>query len=175
MLIAIAIMALTTQDVAPFTRIDLFPPYPQTVQVEKLRAKSKRVLYKDLKCLAWLSSRGVDAYRLHTIIDQAKFIDGPATTMPVNWIGTFHDMPERPFNEWLAATGLRPALVQGRHDGRLLILVYKADGLKTEHVIHEALHFYYNDDDPRLAARLGVAITSADTTPISREIGKYCR
>ncbi len=159
----------------PFTRLDLFPPYPRVEKVEKVRDKAKKVLYKDLNCTAWLSKYDVDAYRLHSIINEAKFIDGHATRMPVNWIGTFHDMPNQAFNDLLDRSGIQPAMIQGRYGGHLLILVYLDIGLKPEHIVHEALHYYYGDDDVRLAGRLGVEITATDTTAISKEVARHCK
>ncbi len=173
--IAIAAMMSAKWNLDPFTRLDLFPPYPKVELAEKARDKAKKVLYKDLNCTAWLSKYDVDAYRLHSIITRAKFIDGRTTKMPVNWIGTFHDMPDQQFNEMLAGMGVFPSMIQGRYAGHLLMLVYKPDGLRPEHVIHEALHYYYGDDDVRLAGRLGVEVTGSDTTAISKEIAKNCK
>ena len=172
--IAIAAILSARYNMDAFSRLDLFPPYPRMEQANKARDKAKKVLYKDLRCTAWLSKYDVDVYRLHTILDQAKFIDGWKTKMPVNWIGTFHNMPDQQFNEMLAGMGVRPSMVQGRYGGHLLMLVYRPDGLRPEHVIHEALHYYYGEDDVQLAGRLGVEITSTDTTAISKEIAAHC-
>ena len=177
MILEIAIMAMMSAkwNIDPFSRLDLFPPYPRMEQANKARDKAKKVLYKDLRCTVWLSKYDVDVYRLHTILDQAKFIDGWKTKMPVNWIGTFHNMPDQAFNDALAEMNVRPAMIQGRYGGHLLILVYQDIGLKPEHVVHEALHYYYGDDDVMLAGRLGVEITSTDTTAISKEVAKHCK
>lgn len=177
MLLDIAIMAMMTArwNIDAFSRLDLFPPYPQMRAAEKTRDKAKKALYKDLNCTAWLSKYDVDIYRLHSILNEARFIDGPASKIPVNWIGTFHDMPDQAFNDLLVGMNVRPAMIQGRYGGHLLILVYQDIGLKPEHVIHEALHYYYGDDDVRLAGRLGVEITATDTTAISREVARHCK
>lgn len=173
--IAIAAILSARYNLDAFSRLDLFPPYPRMEMADRARDKAKKTLYKDLNCTVWLSKYDVDIYRLHTILDQAMFIDGWKTRMPVNWIGTFHDMPDRVFNDALAEMNVHPAMIQGRYGGRLLILVYREMGLKPEHVIHEALHYYYGEDDERLAGRLGVEITSIDTTAISKEIKRHCK
>lgn len=177
MFLDIAIMAMMTAkyNFDAFSRLDLFPPYPRTELAEKTRDKAKKALYKDLNCTAWLSKYDVDIYRLHSILNEAKFIDGQATKMQINWIGTFHDMPYQRINDRLSDMGIFPSIVQGRYGGKLLMLIYKENGLRPEHFVHEALHFYYGDDDMQLAGRLGVEVSANDTTAISKEILNHCK
>ena len=171
------IQAVRSADYAVVSRAnDIFVPYPDQHRAEQARDKAKRGLYKDLRCTVWFSKYDVDIYRLHTIISRAVFLDGQRAQVPLNWVGTFNDMPESgKLNEWLSNTGLRPAMIQARFAGRLLVVVYHPIGLQPAHVIHEALHFYFGDDDERLAGRLGVEVTDTDTTAISREVARHCK
>lgn len=169
--------AVRSADYAVISRAnDIFIRYPDQRRAEQARDKAKRGLYKDLRCTAWFSKYDVDIYRLHSIISRAVFLDGLRAQVPLNWVGTFQHMPESgKLNGWLANTGLRPAMIQARFAGRLLVVVYHPIGLQPAHVVHEALHFYFSEDDVHLAGRLGVEVTDTDTTAISREVARHCK
>lgn len=142
--------------------------------IERETARAVKSL-ESKSCRQWLKKIKTSPEKLKPIINRTLYFDGKTSTIPLRYSGILEGMMDfdDPLNKW--AERFRFDLIQAELAGRMVVYVFNYDEIKYENIIHEALHYYFVEDDFALADRLGVEVSNLSTMRISSEVRKHCK
>ena len=154
----------------------LLSPLPERekAMVAKETTKAISVLSTE-RCHNWLLSIGSNPEELGKVIASTQFYDAKKSKIPLRYSGILNGKLRTNLPMWVWAKEYKFGLVQASLNNHMVIYANDYRLLKYEHIIHESLHFYFEDYDIDLAQRMGIKIHGRNTMPISDEVRKHCK